>query len=71
MISITSPKPKPDPCVSLFEFFFASVELAYNMEKVRASSPTKLTPEMTRLLALIQYEGYELFPARTDGRTED
>ena len=50
--------------MTLFEFFFASVELVLNMEKVRASSPTKLSPQMTRLLALIQYEDYELFPSR-------
>ena len=52
--------------MTLFEFFFASVDLAYNMEKVRASSPTKLSPEMTRLLALVIFDGYELFPARTE-----
>ena len=50
---------------TLFEFFFAAVKLAENMEKVRASSPTKLSPEMTRLLALVMFENYELFPARS------
>lgn len=46
--------------------YHAMVDRAEDMEKVRASSPTKLSWEMTRLLALVMFADYVLFPNHGD-----
>lgn len=46
---------------ALFEIFVVRAE---NMSQVRAGSTMKLSWEMTRLLSLVMYEDYDLFPVR-------
>jgi hypothetical protein len=48
---------------------YSQIDSIVNTTLVRhTKGGTKLSPEMIRLLALVMFEGYELFPGKTMGR---